>query len=643
MSLLKIYLTAIVLFMFSITAHSQDDVEEMEEKLKDTSLSKEEQLRLYDYLSWSYHNLDIRTSLTYAKKGLILAEQLKADTTKAYLFLGMGTAYHLGSSIDSAAFYYNKAKSLGDELNDTKLIFMINNSLGNLHSELKQFDKALYYYQANLRLAQSINEETSICYSLGNIGVIYQHMGNFEKAEEYMIQSKEMAERLSYKTGLAATLLNLSELYILQKNPAKGEGYAERAAELFHEIDYFPEEVRALLTVSRYYLYSKDYLNALAYVNKAYELAKDIDLPTEIGLCYRAFCFIFYEKNNLALAEEYAMKALQLIDSTDYNTIELHEYLVKIHIDMGDAVNAKKSLDTYSTLMRTFNNREMQNVLSEMEVEYEIEKKDTQISMLTRGKRLYSIFTFLGLFTVLLLLTLLALLNRYQLQKRLHMKEKMRQLEQEKELIAARSLLEGENMERSRLSRELHDSLGGLLTMIKLDLEQLKRSASPQPSLKEKERPSQDNDRMNTALKLTNKSIEELHQLAHSLMPESLVRFGLRPVLEEFCEGNPQINFCFYGENRRFDNEIETNFYRIACELINNALKHASASVINVQLINRNDTLSLTVQDDGCGFDKSVAKQGLITVRSRAGLLGAELIIYTEEGKGTEITVELHF
>ena len=631
MSLLKIYLTVIVLCIFSITAHSQDDVEEMEEKLKDTSLSKEEQLRLYDYLSWSYHNLDIKTSLSYARKGLILAEQLKADTTKAYLFLGMGTAYHLGSNIDSAAFYYNKAKSLGDELNDTKLIFMINNSFGNLHSELKQFDKALYYYQANLRLAQSINEETSICYSLGNIGVIYQHMGNYEKAEDYMIQSKDMAERLSYKTGLAATLLNLSELYILQKNPAKGEGYAERAAELFHEIDYFPEEVRALLTVSRYYLYSKDYLNALAYVNKAYELAKDIDLSMEIGLCYRTFCFIYYEKNNLALAEEYARKALQLIDPTDYNTIELHEYLVKIHIDMGDAANAKKSLDTYSALIRTFNNREMQNVLSEMEVEYEIEKKDTQISMLTRGKRLYSIFTFLGLFTVLLLLTLLALLNRYQLQKRLHMKEKMLQLEQEKELIAARSLLEGENMERSRLSRELHDSLGGLLTMIKLDLEQLKQSAS------------QDKDRLNTALRLTNKSIEELHQLAHSLMPESLIRFGLRPVLEEFCEGNPQINFCFYGENRRFDNEIETNFYRIACELINNALKHANASVINVQLINRNDTLSLTVQDDGCGFDKSVVRQGLITVRSRAGLLGAELIIYTEEGKGTEVTVELHF
>ena len=217
----------------------------------------------------------------------------------------------------------------------------------------------------------------------------------------------------------------------------------------------------------------------------------------------------------------------------------------------------------------------------------------------------------------------------YQRQKRLLMKEKMLRLEQEKELISVRSLLDGENAERRRLSHELHDSLGGLFTMIKLDLEQLKNTSE------------QNGDRLNTALMLTNKSIDEMRRLAHNLMPESLERFGLRLVLEEFCKGNLKINFCFYGDERRFDNEIEINIYRIACELINNALKHAEATTINVQLIIGNDILSLTVQDDGRGFNMNDTKQGFITVRSRAGLIGADLFIYSKEDKGTEISIEL--
>jgi len=134
---------------------------------------------------------------------------------------------------------------------------------------------------------------------------------------------------------------------------------------------------------------------------------------------------------------------------------------------------------------------------------------------------------------------------------------------------------------------------------------------------------------------------QDMMRFAHIMMPESMARFGLRLVLEEFCGGNPRINFCFYGDDCRLDKEIEINIYRIACELINNALKHAKSTVINVQLIIGKEILSLTVQDDGCGFDKKAVKQGLITVHSRAGLIGADLFIYSQEGKGSEISVEL--
>lgn len=142
-------------------------------------------------------------------------------------------------------------------------------------------------------------------------------------------------------------------------------------------------------------------------------------------------------------------------------------------------------------------------------------------------------------------------------------------------------------------------------------------------------------------LELLDKSIVEMRRMSHNLMPEALTRFGLRPVLEEFCAVAPGVHFYFFGDERRFEADIETHFYRIACELINNAIKHSKAHQINVQLLSSTDKISLTVQDDGCGFDTSDVHEGLTTVRSRVSLLGAKLYIFSAKENGTEITVEL--
>jgi len=123
-------------------------------------------------------------------------------------------------------------------------------------------------------------------------------------------------------------------------------------------------------------------------------------------------------------------------------------------------------------------------------------------------------------------------------------------------------------------------------------------------------------------------------------MPELLVRFGLRPVLEEYCSNSSKVNFYCFGTERRLDEKDEVQIYRIASELINNALKHAEASEVNVQLIFTETSVSMTVQDNGTGFRMEEISEGLTTVKSRAELLGADMQIYSEPGKGTEITIE---
>src|SRR5690606_6364047 len=136
--------------------------------------------------------------------------------------------------------------------------------------------------------------------------------------------------------------------------------------------------------------------------------------------------------------------------------------------------------------------------------------------------------------------------------------------------------------------------------------------------------------------------ISELRRVAHHMMPESLLRYGLKASLTDFCAAIPIAEVHYFGDEVRLSEKVEIMIYRCIHELVNNALKHAQANHINVQLVQEEDRLSFTVQDDGVGFDQSQTTEGmgLQNVRQRVTAFQGEIHIYSS-GQGTEIHVEL--
>lgn len=215
----------------------------------------------------------------------------------------------------------------------------------------------------------------------------------------------------------------------------------------------------------------------------------------------------------------------------------------------------------------------------------------------------------------------------------------IKELKMDHQLIASRAVLVGEEKERGRISRDLHDGLGGKLSGIKILLSNLKSNLLD-TELK---------DKLEQALSQLNSSISELRMVAHNIMPESLVNFGLKDALNDLCVNlkdnkKAEITFLFYGEPFRFDNSIETSFFRIAQEAINNALKYADASKIVIQLIQDESWVNLTVQDNGKGFNveeyRNKKAGGLKNIRSRAESFDGRFHIDSHPGVGTEIIVE---
>jgi two-component system sensor histidine kinase UhpB len=204
---------------------------------------------------------------------------------------------------------------------------------------------------------------------------------------------------------------------------------------------------------------------------------------------------------------------------------------------------------------------------------------------------------------------------------------------------ALRRVVEGQELERRRLARELHDETGQALTSILLGLKRVEEAKSRE-------------DARDAAVGLRGQIVETLQsvrRLAVELRPQALDDFGLVPALERlgeaFTEGSGiTVDVEANLDSRRLPAEIETALYRIVQEALTNVAKHAGATRVSVLVTRREGLVMAVVEDDGQGFGAAGgegAGLGLVGMKERVGLLGGRLAIESTEGAGTTIVAEV--
>lgn len=207
------------------------------------------------------------------------------------------------------------------------------------------------------------------------------------------------------------------------------------------------------------------------------------------------------------------------------------------------------------------------------------------------------------------------------------------------------TMLEAQEEQRRKLSTEIHDGIGPLISTIKLNLDALKLELGGLPS-------QQAARMMESMSELLQAMSAEIRNISHNLMPNVLVDFGLVAALENLCHrlnssGKVKANFFHSGMRERLDLKIALGLYRIAQELINNTLKYARANTINIQLIKHPTTVVLVVEDDGVGFEPRLQEYppgkgiGLQNIQTRAKSMGGAFLLESQPGKGVLATVEV--
>jgi signal transduction histidine kinase len=214
----------------------------------------------------------------------------------------------------------------------------------------------------------------------------------------------------------------------------------------------------------------------------------------------------------------------------------------------------------------------------------------------------------------------------------------LRQMQDQKQTDLLNAIFETQESERRRLAEDLHDSVGQVLSAIKLNLhrvDKLSENGIPVSLLSD-------------TRKLTDECIQEIRNIIHNVLPPVLTDFGLMDALQALCNKIGQttdikITFTNSLADERFAPEIELTFYRIAQELFGNAVKHSGAGAIQLILNKQEGWLVMSFADNGKGFDPQNVRHGfgLKNLESRAQFINGRIHTYTKPQNGTRTTLKV--
>lgn len=598
------------------TDHRNRNVDSLEHVLKTQNPKGEELYSIYRGLMNGYLQTDSRKSSHYAKLGIALAEKdhLYSGLYESWRTLGL-QAY--GSCLyDSAQHCFDKAlkatemmktdkRYTEDDIDDN--LSQLYGTLGNLYNIQGKLHLALDYYQKALPIFQKHGWKESECILFYNVGELYLELSNFKEAEKSYMNALKAGQQTgdslmvsSPYQGLAMTALNAGEY-------RKALEYAKRSIVYFQ--NHADEELESLLDAyvlfSRiYHLGFKDLDKAQQYISKALQLAAKSDAPTNVSDAYAQQASLCLERKEWNKAIEWAKKALDTNDQDPQHNIGLYKTLAHAYSALGNTAETQRYIDLLHDTMEEQSTTKFQSTLSEMEVRYQTLEKETQLRDLEQRHRMSQLLNWFYVCVIVMLVIAVAVIVHVGKQNR--------------RISNMQAQMKGETDERTRLGRDLHDRLGGLLTSIQMQ--------SEDKNIQE----------------LSKLATEEMRRVAHHLMPASLKEKGLATALRDFCRVHPMVSFAHHGQDLRLTEQQEVMLYCATYELVNNALKHADATRIMVQLMIDEEYAAVIVADDGKGFnpEDETKNMGLRNIRERVELHEGRMAI-SSSGTGTEINIEI--
>lgn len=606
-----------------------------------------------NYLLVNYWGLiDEKKAVPYLKQ----AEKLN----KAYPFLIAAYPFYEGytcwsSDKERSEALFLKAERALSRYDTPEAYFLRAKSLRNygLHQQERHNQEALVDYVLRaIPLAKQSGDSSFTGLLYQDAANVFMNTSRFQKAAAYYEQAILFSNNgiPDYET-LAYIYARAARTYIFAGQYPKAKEKLDEVERLFARLRKPIDEIEFYMAKGMYYNRLKNYQNSARSLDKGIELAKKKNEPHLLLEVYYQHYINFRDQKDY----QQALNVLQLVKEelagyssfgiSLHNKLRLYFDLSETYASLGDMPRAYKWLKDYTVLNDSVSDARLKEKIGEMEVKFQTAEKQKRINELevARQKALLdkqaqrSTNQLLSLISFTLLLTTVFLIYYYRNVKK-QTRHQLKEAEQGQELKITHALLQGEERERKRVARDLHDGLGGMLAGIRMKLS---------GEVKEELRNRAGIERVIGQL---DNSIAELRRIARNMMPEMLVRFGLQAALKDLCESlsskQTVVECEFYQIDAGIEPAKQIVIYRIIQELLSNAIRHAGATHIYLQCSQNENIFLITVEDDGKGFDPALLKDkkgiGLRNIENRVNYLNGKMELSTQANEGATINIEVH-
>ncbi len=480
-------------------------------------------------------------------------------------------------------------------------------------------------------------------FALKNLGNLFLSQNDTIQAIKYYQEDYQYTKDKNLVPEQFGSCNNLG-LIMRKKNPALALEYFKKALSIAQKLDNKRWQYDIYINLSVLLMSDNQFKNfnqTLSYLNSAKLLIEDIGDPNLYFLYYYNLGGYYYKKKQYPEAINYYLKAEKIAENTE---IPL-DYKISLMDDLSTVLEKNKEYEkayhyqkTYHKLQDSIFSTEKVKNINEIITKYEVGKKNDQIQILNKQKELQEKKNKLVVITSLLsIFILIGLLyfgyKRSQFQKKLNRQEKEKILK-EQELKEMSALINGQNIERNRIAKDLHDGVAGDLAGIKL--------------LLAKENTYLKNENLQKIQENLSEVFQEIRKISHNLSINNIKEKTLKNLLSDLKDSYQQRNeFSFdvyiYPENAIDDlDEIKKlNIYRILQELLHNISKHAKATEVELSINRHHNDMNIIVADNGVGFDIYKKGIGLKNIEERLKIISGEMNIQSEMNKGTSVIIDI--
>lgn len=652
--------------LLSAGMHAQNRTIDSLHALLKTGLKDSIRSLVFIELASNYSGYDTAKAISYLKQAATLNNW---DYNKGYYYQCYSNyesdraRYNNSLQLsDTALIFYKKAQASKDISTRNAAAFQLAETImgiGATFSAMGKSEEAIKKYQESLQLFEATTHPLKIrkiATTYNNIATVFFLINQYEKGLEYDLRSipyhieSGNDEMLAYAYTYVA-----SDFMRLQKHDS-AKRYFEKAGPIVTKLNKNSVNIEYYGKIAEMYWWQKNWAATRKYYAIAYENAAEISNPYSMIEYSWGIAACLFNEGNYVEADKYLDRAKALTEKHQMqgSQREMYAMFAQNYYKLKNYKLAYDFLLYYNQLKDSVAGADMKHKVAEMDERYQSQKRQQQIVQLEKDKQIQALsikqastlnYILVGSVIFLIVVGIMAYRNvrsQQQLSRQQDQlqQQRIRELEKDKQLVAVDAMLKGQEEERSRLAKDLHDGLGGLLSGVKFSLSNMKGNVVSTP----------DNMAVfERSLDMLDSSITELRRVAHNMMPEMLTRFGLDEALKEYCASVSatkllSVKYQSHGMEKRLDNSTEIIVYRIVQELLNNILKHATATEAFVQLIKEDERLNVVVEDNGKGFDTAALSntQGAGWASSRVEYLKGQLDIHSGHGKGTLVTIEFN-